>query len=183
MTDVRNRADAFKMARTSGFWAILWIVNFVFASSFSYLMEAKFTPHSRTCGPFFYEDLRGIEEHTWRDDFGCDQGKETWGLYPMNTINSVTQQYHYFLVSVFECEPILVIIFIMATLLISFLTSLLYKKGEYVIRYCRERVETLLKLKAALIKLRSHLRENVDETKILESHIVNDLKRRDIRSG
>ena len=35
MKDVRNRADAFKMARTAGFWAILWIVNFVFAAGFA----------------------------------------------------------------------------------------------------------------------------------------------------
>ena len=45
MTDVRNRADAFKMARTSGFWSILWILNFIFSAGFAYLVEAQYLPH------------------------------------------------------------------------------------------------------------------------------------------
>ena len=54
MTDVRNRADAFKMARPGDTWAIMWIFNFIFAAGISYWMEAKYLPHSRSCGPFFY---------------------------------------------------------------------------------------------------------------------------------
>ena len=64
----------------------------------------------------------------------------------------------------------------------TFVTGLLYRKADYVIGYCRRRVETLCNLRQLLTNLRTSLRENLDDARGIEEEILKRLKARDARS-